>query len=220
LVVVVQTDRQAYRDPAAILLVPGPARVVAGQRLAELAVTNGGQGSDLAATRRLVRWRPIPAHNLLLHAQMAQINGQVDQVIPPLEAAASRGWREPQLQLLVGRSALLEGNHGAAAQRLAALLAIGSDGPTASQLAADLLAKPAGRRALIGILATPGRYTQPMLRFIAWNDSSVLAEDLRAAAGPGGKLPCATIMALAANYRERGREQLANGLSATRCPVG
>lgn len=220
LVVVVQTDRQAYRHPAAIAAVPAPARVIAGQRLAELAVANGGRGSDLAATRQLVRWRPIPAHNLLLYAQMAQLTGQGDQVIPALEVAASRGWREPQLQLLVGRAALLEGNTTAAAQRLAALLAIGAQAPATSEFAAELIDTAAGREALIAILATPGRHVRPILRFVASAESLPLATDLRAAARSGGLLPCETVSALAAGYRLRGRQDLAANLPVARCISG
>lgn len=220
LVVVVQTDRQAYRDPLAIGVVPGPARVVAQQRLAELAIASGGQGSTLAATRNLVRWRPIPAHNLLLYAQMAQLGGEGDQVIRALEVAASRGWREPQLQLLVGQSALLEGNATAAAQRLAALLATDAGGPAQARLAADLLSTPSGRQALIALLATPGHYTRPLHRFVASTENPALERDLRAAAMMGGPLSCATVAALSADYRLRGREDRAAALPVAHCSAG
>ncbi len=177
LVVTVQLDRQAYRDPSAIALVPKPMRAVAQQRALELMLATGGRGADLAAARHLVRLRPIPAHNLLLYAQTAQLAGEADAVIAPLEIAAARGWREPALQVLAGQAALASGDEAAAVQRAAALMATGGAQAETRALLAGIMQSPAGQAELAGLLTRPGYYSGTIWSYLgeAGSPEQVLA---------------------------------------------
>ncbi len=160
LVMVVQTDRQAVRDPAMIAAVPPAFRVIAQQSLSETQIAlRAADAEAVAGTRHLVRLRPIPAHSLLLHAQTAQLASVNDQVLVPLEIAAQRGWREPLLQVLAGRAALASADWASATNRFAALVATGRAPDQANLLLADLLQNPDGRAQLADLLGRPGHYS-------------------------------------------------------------
>lgn len=221
LVIGVQLDRQAYRDPTVIPLVPGPMRAVAAQRQLELTLALGGQAADLARARHLVRLRPVPARHLLLYAQTAQQAGAVDQVIRPLEVAAARGWREPALQMLAGQAAVAGGNQTAAVQRAAALIATGTAPDQTVQLLAAIMRDPTGRAELAGLVARPGYYSGALWRY--FGDAGTPAQVLAIAAAArraNTAIDCPAVTVLADSWRGRHLLAQADRLQALGCPAG
>lgn len=179
IVVVAQSDRQAVRNPSAIALVPKPVRAVAQEALLETKISLGSaDAGDVALSRQLVRYRPAPANHLLLHARAAQVAGEDSQVLPSLEVAAARGWREPVLQVLAGRAALATGDHAAAANRMAALLATGRSQDQARLLLAEIIRSDKGRIELAGLLGRPGHYSRHLWPSYAASGSAAQLVDI------------------------------------------
>lgn len=191
-----QLDRQAYVMPAFAPHVPQPFRAASQQRLVEGALATGNTTVALDGARDLIRKRPMPAHHLVLFAGAAQLDGQDDKVIAPLEVAATRGWREPVVQLAAARAGILSGEFGSAAQRIAALIAITTPREQVDPLLAALLASEAGRAAIAEMLATEGHWKRhfiPRLQLVAtpaqFVDTLVKAQQL------GAVLDCAQLQA-------------------------
>lgn len=116
-----QIDRQSRFDPEFSALVPDGFRGFSQVHLARAAMAGDNPQIAQDQTRELVRVRPIPAEHLSALAVAASVNGDEQTAIQALEAAASRGWREPVSQTAVVEASLLSGNYDQAAQRLIAL---------------------------------------------------------------------------------------------------
>jgi hypothetical protein len=219
IVVIVQIDRQAYHDPAAIAFSPPATSVVARQRMIELALVSGhADAATLAASRRLVRWRPVPAHNLVLYAQSAQLAGEQDQLLPALEVAALRGWREPLLQVMAGRAALLSGDADGAANRIAALIATGAVPAERRLLLAELMQQAPGRAALARLFARPGYYSPRLWGSLTESGSPQQVLDIaRRARQAGIVLDCEDLGVLADRWRRNSLDREADRLLAIGC---
>jgi hypothetical protein len=121
-----QLDRAARSQPALAVLVPSLFRGFAAQRLTEQAIAAEDGVTALREARLLVRARPLPAEHMRLLSQAAALKGDSPLALAAMEAATSRGWRDPLAQLAAGQSALLQGRFDAAAQRIGALFAVGA----------------------------------------------------------------------------------------------
>lgn len=219
LVAIVQTDRQAFNDPSAIAFVPPPARIVARQRLIELSsVTGKADQAMLDSSRQLVRWRPLPARNLVLFGQTAQLAGESTAFLPPLELAASRGWREPVLQVLAGQAALAEGDMDAATNRVAALIAMGTAPDQQRLLLMALMRAPDGRQSLASLLGRPGHYSVRIWRQLAAAGQPDQVIDVaRRAQALGVAMDCAGINEVAERWQRRSQAVDAQHLLAQGC---
>lgn len=192
---------------------------MARQRMIELAIVSGhADGATLAASRHLVRWRPVPAHNLVLYAQSAQLAGEQDRLLPALEVAASRGWRVPLLQVMAGRAALLSGDADGAANRIAALIATGAAPAERRLMLAELMQQAPGRAALARLFERPGHYSPRLLNSLAEAGSpgQVLAivRDVRQA---GIVLDCEALRALATRWQRHSLDPEAARLLVMGC---
>lgn len=207
----VQLDRQAYDDPQAATLVPGPFRGVAQQRLLEAAAAQDPASAMLPQARDLVRMRPLPARHLILFAQAAEREGERELALAALEVAATRGWREPGPQLAVAQAGMLSGNYPASAQRLAALVATGAAAEEADLLLAAMLAEEGGREALADLLRGEGSWKRYFVQRLAATGSyEELAETIAMAWDRGAVLDCAQIRPVAERFLRDGRAELAN----------
>ncbi len=143
----------------------------------------------------------------------------MDAANAALALAASRGWREPLAQLAAAQGALDNGDYESAADRMAALMAIGSDDPAFGPLLATLLADGEGRSALAVRVAGRGRWQR---HFIGMAQPHVPPEDLalvlaRALALGAGDLPCDRLLPVAAELERTGRADLAAPLRSGSC---
>ena len=159
-----QLDRQAQLDPRYLAAVPTPFRATSQRIAVELLLAGGEETASLDEARKLVRWRPMPAHHLVLFAMSAQMDGGEELALPMLEESARRGWREPITQIAVARAALLSQDYPSAAQRVAALVATGSAPDATNALLGELIASPAGREALVGMMEQPGYWQHGLMR--------------------------------------------------------
>ena len=219
IVAVVQIDRQAYHDPAAIALSPPATSVVARQRMIELAILSGrADAATLAASRHLVRWRPVPAHNLLLYAQSAQLAGEQDRLLPALEVAVSRGWREPLLQVMAGQAALISGDADGAANRIAALIATGAAPEQRRLMLAELLQQAPGRAAFARLFERPGHYSPRLLGALAEVGSpEQLLDIVQRVRQAGIALDCVALRPLAEQWRRHSFAPEADRLMVIGC---
>lgn len=205
--VLAQLDRASRFEPGLAPLVPEAFRGFATRHLAAAALlARDAEGAE-AQARALVRARPLPAEHLTLLAQSATLAGDETQALAALEEATTRGWRDPLAQQAAAEAALQAGEAGAAAQRIAALLATGAlPDQTGAQLA-RLLAEPAGRRAFAALLAGPGRWQRNFPAFAAPVTAPAdLAETLALAQAAGAGLPCARLEGIAESYLSAGME--------------
>lgn len=161
----VQLDRQSMVQRELAAHVPEAFRGVAQQRLADRALRSGQHEEALELARELVRERPMPAENLMLLGQTQIAAGQPVQGIATVEAATARGWRVVPAQLAVAEAAMEVENYPAAADRLAAVIAIGSEDANGKLLFQRLLASPAGRDAMAARLAGNGSWQRRFARF-------------------------------------------------------
>lgn len=187
----VQLDRQSQIQPQISSHVPEPLRDVAQMRFAQAAVRNG-QPDALEEARELIRRRPIPAESLEVLARAQLAAGQPDRAIATFEAASSRGWRVQSVQLAVAGAAIDAGNYEAAADRLAAVLAVNRAAPDFYPVLNHLLETPDGRSAMADKLAGEGHWQSRFTRQAASAADPadfwlVLAE----AARRGAQLACA-----------------------------
>ncbi len=207
----VQLDRQAYGDPQAASLVPGPFRGVAQQRLLEASAAQDQAPAMLSQARDLVGKRPLPARHLLLFAQAAEREGERDLAIAAIEVAAARGWREPGPQLAVAQAGLLSGNYPASAQRLAALVATGAATEETDLLLAAIMAEQGGREALADLLTGEGAWKRYFIqRLAAVGGDGDLAETIAMARDRGAVLDCAQVRSVAERFLAEGRQDLAD----------
>ncbi len=148
----------------------------------------------------------------------AQLDGDATQSIPALEEAARRGWREPITQISVARAALLSQDYPSAAQRVAALIATGSTPDATDALLRELIATPAGRDALAGIMGERGYWQRSLLRrvFAVGRPADSLAMVARAAR-EGYQPDCRQLARFLATQEAGFAEQNAAAIAATGC---
>lgn len=220
LVIGVQLDRQTYEDAALARLVPQPFRAVARQRLVEASVSAADPAGTamLANARRLVRLRPLPARHLLLYAQAAQASGAGNEVVPALELAALRGWREPVPQLVSAQASLLTGDYPAAAQRIAALLATGAAPHETDQLLSRSVQDAGGREAMVQMLATRGYWSNALpRRLAAAAGAQDFAELVTQARARGLLFECTLLRETASRHARNGAGAQAERIMAGDC---
>lgn len=205
-----QLDRATRFSPGLERLVPASFSAFAAERRAEAtlaAARDTAPDSDLmiAQSRALIAARPVPAEHLSLLAQGYIYAGQSDAALATLQAASTRGWRAPVVQLAAAQAALASGDMEAAAQRITALLATGSLPEHTPDLIAQLLTTPQGRAAFADRLASQGRWQANVLRPAAGAaDPADMAEMLALALAAGTDLPCAALREIATDYQEAG----------------
>ena len=214
-----QLDRAARSDTRMAALVPAAFSGFAAQRLSEQAISAQNGPVAERETLRLSAARPIPAEHLRLLSQAAALQGDLPRSLAALEAASLRGWRDPVAQLAAAQAALAQGQHEAAAQRIGALFAAGSLPDQTPELAAALLADPAGQAAFARQLATPARWPGNALASLAKAvPFAQLAPTLARARAEGAVLPCDKLAVIARNYEAAGQGEAARLFWPGDCP--
>lgn len=112
------------------------------------ALAAGRDASALEEAQKLVASRPIPADHLLLLANAKLRAGDRAGFEQAFRLATTRGWRTEAVQLIAARSAIEQDDAAGAANRVAALWALGSMSPDLPDLTRDLLALSGGPEAL------------------------------------------------------------------------
>ncbi|GAA0267031.1 hypothetical protein GCM10009127_03320 [Alteraurantiacibacter aestuarii] len=220
LVVSVQLDRQALDDPQLGLVVPEPLRAVAQERLLEAQLVAGGTAQSAGMARELLRRRPLPARHLVLLAQAAQVSGDTDLAIRALEGAALRGWREPFPQLAVAQAGVISGNYPSAAQRIAALTAMGGYPEETNRLLGIMLDSAEGREALASQMALGGRWTKYFAGQLAQAGTlEQFADTIERARAKGALLDCGQLQAVAERGLADGEEDLVARFWPGACPA-
>lgn len=202
---IVQVDRQSLAQPQLAAIVPdwlgGAAKAYRAE--AALQAGNGAEGLELA--RELVRARPMPAEHLTLLAQAQVLSDETDAGIATMQAATTRGWRVPPVQLAVAQGAFQIGEYGTAADRLAAIMAVGADNEMSGQLLGQVLAQGEGRAAFAAKLGGEGYWQARFFRSaITAADPQDLLETMLMAEGNGFETPCDNYQGL---LRELSEEQ-------------
>jgi hypothetical protein len=214
-----QLDRASRTQPQLAAAVPEVFRGFAAERLTQIALAARDGAAANREVRLLIRSRPLPAEHLRLLSQAAALAGDTPRSLSALEAASIRGWRDPVAQFAAAQAALLQRQHAAAAQRIAALFATGSLPEQTPALAAELLADPAGQAAFARQLATPSRWPGNALTPLAEAvPPAALARTLGLAQGAGAMLPCDRLAVLARRYQAEGQEAAANLFWPGTCP--
>jgi hypothetical protein len=202
-----QLDQQAMRSPGLALAVPEFASANAARVRAQLDLQLGDD--SLVDARRQLLLRPLPAESLTLFAFARAATGDDATATAALEAASTRGWREPVSQLASGEAALQQDEHAIAAQRIVALLSTGDLVEPALDLLARLLATPEGRAAFAYRMAQAGHWQGNRLPDMAGAvDPADLAATLALAQAQGARLPCDRLALVASGYRQRGEQAL------------
>lgn len=191
LTVFAQLDRAARFDPALARSVPPAFAGFAAEQQARAAIRSGDADAALAASRRLLLRRPIPAEHLALLSFAEAMGGDTQRAATALQAASLRGWREPLSQRAGAEAALIEGQPAIAAQRITALFATGQLPEQSEALAARLLQDAEGRAALARRLAAHGRWQANALPAIARSAAPRdVADTLARAEALNAELPC------------------------------
>ncbi|MCB2066239.1 MAG: hypothetical protein KDE15_06315 [Erythrobacter sp.] len=215
----VQLDQQTTRSPELAFLVPRYFSANAARARAQFALRTGGGG--LADARHALIMRPMPAESLTLFSLTAMGANDAETALAALEAASTRGWREPISQLASGEAAMQQGEYAIAAQRVVALLSTGDLAQPALDLLARLLATPAGREAFAYRLAQPGHWQGNSLpAMVAAVEPADLADTLAQAQRMGADLPCDRLAQLARAYRQRHEDGLLASFWPGSCPQG
>lgn len=172
-----QLDREARFSPLYSLKVPQAFRGFSQFHIARLAIA--GDNSQVARdeARRLIRVRPMPAEHLSVLAMAASANDDIDTTLRALEAAATRGWRDPISQKAVIEAAITDGNYEQAAQRLVAMWSLGLiDEPLRSNTS-RMFETAEGRIAFSQAMPVSKRWRR---NFEARNKSTIAPERLQA----------------------------------------
>ena len=215
-----QADRQSRHMPQLAAMVPAPFRGFAEQRLAEQAVmAKNGPAASRHATA-LVRNRPLPAEHIVLLSQAAALEGDNPSALAALAAANLRGWRDPVVQFTAGQAALAQGQHEAAAQRLAALFATGALPEQAQVLLAQLLVEPQGRAAFAEQLAAGTRWQRNVLAPAAGTaNPEDLAQTIALAQARGAEFSCEQLARIARGHEATGHAAAAQRFWPGECPA-
>ncbi|MBT0668350.1 hypothetical protein HT136_08210 [Novosphingobium profundi] len=207
LTVFVQLDRQTLIDPGLTRFVPEPFRYDA----LLMQVAHDEQGQDLQAqTRSLLSKRPVISEAVSAFAVARIQAGDLQAGVDALTVAASRGWRDPTVQVAMANFALEANEDGIAADRLSALWKTQTTGPQAYALTKVLLDRPDGRKLLTSRL-TSGKYG--MDDFALWGarilPPQAIVQTFRIARAKGYAFDCADLAETARNFALLG--ELARG---------
>jgi len=205
-----QLDRATRSDSQLAALVPAAFGGFSAQRLSEQAIIAQNAPAAAQEARRLIAARPLPAEHMRLLSQASALQGDAPRSLAALEAASLRGWRDPVAQISAAQAALAQGQYDAAAQRIAALFAVGSMPDQTMALAGALLADPGGQAAFARQLATSTRWPSNVLVALADAVPPVrLAQTLALARAEGAALPCDKLAVVAQNYAAKGQDEAA-----------
>ena len=198
----VQLDQQSRLDTAYALMVPDAFSGNAARERAKMELQLGQGQAALADATTQIKHRPLPAESLTILALAAISAGEVETATDALSAASRRGWREPIAQLASAESALSQGQYQGAAQRIAALMAVGTLSGTTDELLGRLLQTPEGQQAFAERMAAFGRWQNNALiggyRAAgpeAWANTLGRAKEL------GADFDCNRLRLVAKNYR-------------------
>ncbi len=223
LTVSLQLDRQAFIDPSLAPFVPPPLRSYAQVPLAASALVGNDPAAALAEAKTLVRRRPMPSTHLTILALAQAKAGDTEAATFAIEAAATRGWRDPVAQEAALRLALANGDKAEAARRYAALF---RDQATRDELlialAPQVLGEPrgAGQEIFAGVIVAAPSWHEQFLRRgaqvlppAAFTEIATLALERRA------ELPCDALARAAEILRQRDAAEAARltGSAARRC---
>lgn len=188
---IVQIDRQALVQPQLATIVPDWIGGAAKEHRVEAALQAGNDREGLELARELVRSRPMPSEHLTMLAQAQILTGETDAGVATMQAATARGWRVPALQLAVAQGALQIGEYGTAADRLAAIIALGAHNEISASLLAQVLARPEGRAAFAERLSGEGYWQLRFFRAARYAAAPQdLMETLLMAEDHGFETPC------------------------------
>lgn len=210
--VLVQLDQQSRSDAVFAPAVPEPVSANASRVNSRALLLAGDAEGALSQARTHLHLRPLPAESLTTLALAAAANEDEATLIAALEAASTRGWREPVAQMASGQSALETGEYDIAAQRIIALLSTNELREQAYFLLGQLIESPEGREAFAGRLGTFGRWQAGLLRPGALEslDLQNWAQTIAMAQAKGAQLPCDRLAILAENYERAGEVEAAN----------
>jgi hypothetical protein len=207
IITVLQIDRQADISPALAATVPEPMRGYAQTRVALAAIEGEDPAAALAATKALVRRRPLPAEHLTLLASAQAKAGQAEAAAFTIQMAARRGWREPVAQEAVLRLALAAGDKPEAARRYGALLRRTA---TPDDLLTNLAPEVFGttgdpaRETLAKVIAgAPRWHSQYLQRGLQVLPPEVFGEITALALGRGARFTCNALAPVIETLRRR-----------------
>jgi hypothetical protein len=182
-----ETDFASVTRPALSLVVPGPFRSSAQLAQAGMAVAIGSPSEAISEAERLVRRRPLPADHLFLLAMARLRSGDTAGFSRAFRLATTRGWRNEPVQTIAAQSAIQQGDADAAANRIAALWAIGSASPEMRTLTRKLLAMPRGPEAFASRVSAGKVWRDHFLGEASALGSPAAIERLADAARAGGR---------------------------------
>lgn len=213
-------DRQSRRDRELSARVPGPFRGFAQENVTLNAVMADDPDRALVEAETLVRRRPIPAENLFLLAIAQEKAGRPAAGAETLELAALRGWRMPQIQMLMIENALRSGNSRVAAARLLALWSIGAEPEMLQSATRQVLDAPGGPQAFGAVLAK-SRFTKDAVlrRSLNYTSPSAFVEMIAAARTAGAVIDCSRLRPLAADLIKKHRRQESTQLLGPHCSL-
>lgn len=185
-----QLDRASALDPALAPFVPTPFRSSA--QVVHTAMAMAAQDPKVARSEatKLVRRRPVPAEHLYLLATAQLRAGDTEGFERTFRLATERGWRVEPIQVIAARAALSQGDPAAAANRIAALWAIGGDAVEVRALTRALLSTPGGPEAFGRKLAAGSRWREQFLAEASSMGSRGAIERTLRAAGECTAAPC------------------------------
>lgn len=190
-VIGLELDRASRFDRELARMVPTSFRTFAFGPLIKAEMIAGNFENALALARQQLIARPMPAESVsdLAFAQLA--NGLTEEGVRTYEVAATRGWRDPDTQLMMASFAAENTEWDEAAKRLAGFLAANSRTPQRDAAALQLLTRPELIRALGRLL---GRNPVWRERVLAWSASELspaaLAQMVTAGTSSGARFDC------------------------------
>ncbi|MWV26525.1 hypothetical protein [Aurantiacibacter rhizosphaerae] len=196
-----QLDQQSRLDPSYALMVPDAFSGNAARERAKMELQLGQGQAALASATMQIKHRPLPAESLTILALSAISAGEEEPATDALSAASRRGWREPIAQLASAESALSQGQYQGAAQRIAALMAMGTLSAPTEELLGRLLQTPEGQQAFAERLAAFGRWqNNALLTGYRAGGASAWASTLARANELGADFNCNRLGLLAKKY--------------------
>ncbi len=146
-------DRLSEHRPAAARQVPQVIRSHAARAVAAEALAEGDMAAAQAAARQAIIADPLDRRGPAYLAAAQAMAGQDGQAARGFAVADRLSRREPLTQSYLYGSAMVRGDHRAAARQVDILLRAYPDFPAAGQFLSHLEATPAGRAALVDRLA-------------------------------------------------------------------
>jgi hypothetical protein len=211
-------DRQSRRNASLDTHVPAPFRGFAQEGIAKTVIASGDAQLAVAETEKLIRQRPIPAESLLLLALAHDLSGDPETADKALELGAQRGWRIPQIQLVMIRASLNAGLEDGAAARLLAMWSVDTNTPMLELATREVFATPHGPEAFGAILAKSHFAQTSVLRTAArYTEPAAFARMIDSARRHGAAFDCGTLRTVAASFERVGAVSEARGLLGSDC---